>query len=113
VYKSRSQVRINTSTFFIHDFETTSGVAILSLWTSPISVFRSRKFWRSSNLLQVLGRDEGPGSSSENSAFPWKLDPRPVQEVNIPQAIFVGAVKDRGLSDEKNLCVTAFDGAAT
>jgi hypothetical protein len=95
---------------FTHDFETTSGVAILSFWTFPISVFRSRKFWQSSNLLQVLGRDEGPGSSKENSASFWKLDSRPVQEANIPQAVFVGAVEDQRSSDEKNFCVTVFDG---
>ena len=35
-----------------------------------VSVFRSFKFRRSSTVLQVLGRDEGPGSSKENSASP-------------------------------------------
>ncbi len=33
-----------------------------------ISVFRSRKFRRSCTVLQLLGRDEGPVSSKENSA---------------------------------------------
>jgi hypothetical protein len=57
-----------------------------------ISVFRSCKSRQSSTVLQVLGRDEGPGSSKENLASSWKLDSRPVQEANIPQAVFVGAV---------------------
>ena len=33
-----------------------------------ISVFRSRKFRRSCTVLQLIGRDEGPVSSKENSA---------------------------------------------
>ncbi len=111
-YESRSRVEINTCPLFTHDFETTSGVAILSLWTCPISVFWSRKFQRSSNFLQVLGRDEGPGSSKENLVSSWKLDSRPVQEANIPQAVFVRTVSDHCLFDQKNFCVATFDGVA-
>ncbi len=53
-------------------------------------------------------RDEGRWSSKENSASFWKLVPRPVQEANIPQAVFVGAVWDLCLFDDKNFCVAAW-----
>jgi hypothetical protein len=64
-------------------------------------------------LSSTSVRDEGQWSSKENLASFWKLDSRPVQEADFPLAVFVGAVLDRHLSNEKNFCIAAFDGTAT
>ncbi len=82
-----------------------ASLSSVSLDIFGCSVFRSRKFRRAPTCLQLRLEMKVSGHQKRT----WLLSGNQilVQEANIPQAVFVGAVQDRCLFDKKNFCVAA------